>query len=887
MNALLVDGSGLAYRSYFAFVRNPLRSTRGEETSLSYGFLTAVLRWCERYAPEHVAIVFDPPGRTHRHALYAEYKAQRPARPEGLVAQQPRLREVLAALRVAVVEIPGWEADDVLATLARRFEAAGSNVWLATADKDLQQLVSPRVRLVRPAPMGNDAEMGPAELEERTGLRPEQIVDWLALAGDASDNIPGVAGVGDKTALELLREHGTLAGVYADLDRVTRPAVRRRLEAGRAAAELSRTLVELRSDAPVDATGLDWPGIDWAVLTPLLEHLEFFQILRQKPAVARSGGAPLGVATAIAADGPAWRAALEAASGAGAIAIAAAFDGVPRVAPVTAVAVAWGDRTAVAADVASVPPAPRPGELDLRLPAGRGVPEAALVAALQPLLADPARIKIGFDCKALAFTLARAGAPMPGPYFDTLLAAYVLDPGRRTGSIAALAQEHLGLALDVTASDAAAQGAAATALWALRDVLTRQLESDGLAALFRDVETPLVEVLLAMELEGVGIDRASLDALAADLEQRAAGLAESIYAACGRRFNLQSTQQLGQVLFNELALPHGRRTRTGWSTDVDVLERLAGSHAVAAQLLEHRQLMKLRSTYAEALPRLMDPATGRIHTRFNQTVASTGRLSSSDPNLQNIPIRTELGRRIRAAFVPRDRNGWMLAADYSQIELRLLAHLSQDPALVAAFQQGQDVHQQTAARVFGCDLAAVTPEQRAAAKTVNFGVIYGMGPRGLADRLGIPLAEAKRFIDEYFAGYPGVRAFTHELVERARANGFTTTLLGRRMRLPGIASSQPAERAGAERVAINAPIQGSAADLIKVAMLRVHRRLQAAGLRSRLVLQVHDELVFDVAAGEQDEVAAIAQSEMEGAVPLRVPVVVDVGCGATWAEAHR
>jgi DNA polymerase-1 len=884
VNVLLVDGSGMAYRSYYAFVRNPLRTSRGEETSVSYAFLTTLLRWLERYAPERAAVAFDPAGPTHRHALFAEYKANRPPRPPALSAQMPRLRELLAALRLAVVEIPGWEADDVLATLAVRFAAAGDDVWLASADKDFRQLLSPHIRLVRPSPTaGTDDEMGPAELERGMGIAPAQVADWLALAGDASDNIPGVRGVGDKTAAELLRAHGSLDAVYAHLDAVAKPNVRAALARDRDAALLSRRLVELRTDAPVEPSAeYERREPDWPALRALLTELEFVQLLRKLP-----GAAVAARRTPVTVDKLADAAAVEAFAAAvaarPAIAVATHGDG----GALEAVAWAWDDAHAATCTFAPAVPAPRPGELALDFAPARGASEGECARAAASLFASERVAKIGYDLKALAVALARFDVALAGPLFDLQIAAYVLDPSRRTPSLAALATEALGEDPDPDADRHAGLGQEAAWAWRLRDVLAARLAAADLGALFADVEMPLVRVLAAMEQAGVRVDTARLDALGQSLQTRIDALAEAVYAACGRRLNLNSPQQLGHVLFEELGLPHGRRTQSGYSTDVGVLEKLAAEHEVARLLLEHRTLVKLRSNYTDALPRLVDPTTGRIHTRFNQAVVATGRLSSSDPNLQNIPVRSDLGREIRAAFVSRHPGGAILSADYSQIELRLLAHLAEDAALIAAFAAAADVHTTTAARVFGCAADAVTPQQRAAAKMVNFGVVYGMGARGLADRLGLDRDEARRFIDEYFATYPQVRAYTQALVERARATGFATTILGRRIRVAEIASPQPALRAAAERVAINAPIQGSAADLVKVAMVRVHGQLAASGLRSELVLQVHDELVFDVAPGEAEEVAALARQAMETAIALRVPLVVDVGVGVSWSEAHR
>jgi DNA polymerase-1 len=900
MNVLLVDGTALAYRSYFAFVRNPLVSSRGEPTSLVFGFATTLLRWLRSQAPGRAAVVFDPPGPTQRHALYPAYKANRPPRPAELTAQWPRLLEMLAALRLPAPEIPGWEADDVLATLARHCEARGDLVYVASGDKDFRQLLSSRVKLLRPLPgLGADAEVGSEDLRREFGLDAAQIVDVMALAGDPVDNVPGVRGVGEKTAAALIRTHGSLDELLARVDAVPQPGLRAKLAAGAKQALLARELVRLRVDVPVDCDALvpPWPGPDWQVLQALLRELELFQVLRQLPAgtSGEPGWRGEAVRDATAADRLA-----RALSAAGRFSVHCEATAAPGAAEeLAALGFAWAGREARAVRVAVEPPPAPAGQLDLRPPPGPGVDVATLRRILGPVLADASLPKCGHDLKRVARLLERCGLSLAGSLRDTMLAAYVLNPERRRHDLEATTLEianarpgegELGLTTDAAGTEldrvefAAAAGAAAA--WQLDTLLQPRLAAEGLVRLYDEVEMPLLRVLHAMERAGVQIDSAALVALSRELLGRAEALADRIFALAGRRFNLQSTAQLGEMLFAELRLPHGRRTKSGWSTDADVLESLAAEHEIVRLLLEYRQVTKLRSTYAEALPRLVDPQSGRIHTSFQQAVATTGRLSSVEPNLQNIPARTELGRRIRAAFVPREPQGWLVSADYSQIELRIMAHLSEDPGLVAAFRSGVDVHRATAARIAGCDPAAVTPAQRAAAKTVNFGVLYGMGPRGLAARLGISGEDARRFIDEYFASYPGVRRCIDALVAQARATGSTTTLLGRKLRLSDIDSPHPARRAAAERLAVNAPIQGSAADLVKLAMVRVHDALAAADLRAQLVLQVHDELLFDVPAGEVAAVQELARREMESALDLRVPIVVDLGAGHDWAEAH-
>jgi len=892
MKVLLLDGTGLAYRSYYAFVRHPLRTSRGEETSLTFAFVNTLLKLLERKTPERACIVFDAPGPTFRHLLDTEYKAGRPAMPDSMRAQLPRLHEMLDAFRLPRLQIPGVEADDVLGTLARRFETQGAQVVLVTSDKDFQQLLSDSIHLLRwRRTPGDLEEFGPEELHAALGLQPEQVVDYLALCGDTVDNVPGVPGVGEKTARQLIAAHGSLDALYAHLEQVPSAALRRKLEAGRQSAVQSRELLRLVTDVPLelDPATLVWEEPDWPRLRALLRELEFFQLLRQLPAAPRGSTAP-----------PELHAVDDAA---GLAAMAQALAAAPSLALLPELEAGSGRLRALglapAPDTAFVLRlADSSGQLPL---GGLGLlpgPEAgwsweALRPVLGPVLARSDLCKVGHDLKSVAVQLEPAALALAPPWFDTMVAAYVLEPSRAAPALETLAAQHLDTHLESTAGSASARlellqrlGRRAVALRRLVEPLSERLTAEHLLPLFETVEMPLAAVLLDMERCGVKVDEKRLRELSRELEAKSEALAEAIYRAAGRRFNLHSPRQLGEVLFDDLKLPHGRRTRTGWSTDGDVLERLAEEHELPRQVLEFRQLTKLHSTYTEALPRLVHPRTGRIHTRFNQTVASTGRLSSSDPNLQNIPTRSEWGRRIRAAFVPEAPDGRLLSADYSQVELRIMAHLSQDRALLQAFRSGGDVHTLTAARIAGCAPEAVTPAQRAAAKTVNFGVLYGMGARGLSQQLGIEVEEARRFIDEYFASYPGVRAYTQEMVQRARAQGHVTTLLGRKLSLPDLQSAHPGQRAFAERVAVNAPIQGSAADLIKTAMVRVHRRLQAGGGRARMILQVHDELLFEVPEAEVESVAALARHEMEHALPLSVPLVVEIGSGRNWAEAH-
>ena len=905
MNALLLDGTQLAYRSYYAFVRNPLHNSSGEETSLTFAFVNTLLRLLQRYEPSHAAVVFDAPGKKFRHQMDEHYKEGRPPMPDGMAKQLPRLNETLDAFRLSILQIDGYEADDILGTLARRLEAANHDVFLVTSDKDFQQLLSQRVRMLRVKRTGGDIDpFGPEELRSELGITPAQVVDYMSLCGDSVDNIPGVPGIGAKTAGALILEHGSLDAVFENLERISSAALRRKLEAGRDSAMRSRELVRLVTDVPLDIEieALRRPQPDWKRLRALLRELEFFQLLRSLPAES----VPEHSATCEVIEDTEGLQALAAALRGRehfALHVETATDATGREQPY-AVAFAWDDAHAALLRLASPGPQLSLGDLGLETrPAGE-LPLADVRATLGEALSAAQACKIIHDVKQTASALSAAGLMLAPSWFDTMLASYVLNPSRRGHGLEILSGEFLDRGVGTrdalfesrdrtrdlrsvgSAVLARYMGDRVTTIWSLHARLRGALDAERVAAVYDDIELPLVAVLLDMERTGVRVDVEFLARLSSEFEARSDALAERIFELAGERFNIQSTRQLGEVLFERLGLAHGRRTKTGWSTDSDVLEKLSHEHELPRAVLEFRALTKLRSTYTEALPKLVRASSGRIHTSFNQAVASTGRLSSSDPNLQNIPTRTEVGRRIREAFVPADERARLLSADYSQIELRIMAHLSQDRALIRAFREGGDVHTLTAAHIAHCAPADVRAEQRAAAKTVNFGVIYGMGPRGLAQQLHITLDEARRFIQEYFASYPGVRQYTQEMVERARTQGFVTTLLGRRLMLPDLKSSHPAQRAAAERVAVNAPIQGSAADIIKSAMVRVHVRLAQQGLRARMILQVHDELVFDVPADEVDTLRELVREAMENALPLSVPVVVDVGVGRHWAEAH-
>ena len=881
----LIDGSSYIYRAYFA-IRH-LSNSKGFATNAVLGFINMLLKVVREHAPDHLAVVFDAKGPTFRKELYPEYKANRTAMPEDLVPQIPYIKEVVRAFNMPAIEKAGFEADDIIATLAKKFAAEGLEITVVTGDKDLMQIVSDRIRLLDTM---KDKVSGLEEVAERFGGTPDKVIEVQALAGDSSDNIPGVPGIGEKTAVKLIREFGTVENLLERSAEV-KGKMGEKLREFAEQARLSKQLVTLVDDLSLDldysSFALSEPNRE--ALTALFKELEFHKLIQEFSTESR-------------ADGAGYRGVLD----------AAGLDGLTaelRRAGRFAFDTETTSLDAVRADLVGLSFSIKEKEA-WYIPVGHrylGAPEQLdskqVLEALRPLLEDPQLFKIGQNLKYDLLVLRRAGIEVKGPFFDTMIASYLAQPAAKSHGMDALASDLLGHKT-VSYAEVAGSGkkqigfaevevekaihyAAEDADITLRlaAALEPKLEEMEQRQLFDEVEMPLVEVLTAMEWAGIRIDSDFLGALSKEMEGKLSALEREIHELARGPFNIASPKQLGEVLFERLGLPKGRKTKTGWSTDVEVLSALAEQHPVAARILEHRSLAKLKNTYCDALPKLVNPDTGRIHTSFNQAVTATGRLSSSEPNLQNIPIRTEEGGRIREAFIPAEGNV-LLAADYSQIELRILAHLADEAVLKESFAQGEDIHKRTASEVFGVFPEMVTSEMRRQAKTINFGVIYGMGAFSLGKDLGIPTREAQAFIDNYFARYPGIKTFMESKKEEARAKQYVTTLLGRRCAVPEIASSNGAIRSYAERNAINYPIQGSAADIVKVAMVRIHRRLTEEGLKTRMVLQVHDELVFDVPEVELERVRELVRSEMEGAVALSVPLLVDIGVGANWREAH-
>jgi DNA polymerase-1 len=861
----LIDASGYVYRAFHALPA--LSTSRGLPTNATLGFANMVAKLLRSEKPDYLAVVFDAPGETFRDAMYAEYKQHRPPMPDDLRPQLPYIRKLVAALRLPVIEEAGVEADDVIGTLATRAAAEGVETVIVTADKDMMQLVCAQTTLYDDM---RGRRVGVAEVRERFGVDPERVPDVLGLMGDSTDNIPGVTGVGQKTAMTLVHELGPVESILDRLDEVERTGLRgaKRIREALAAeadvARLSKDLATIRRNLPLELAWerFRWPGPDLPALRPLLMELEFLALLREL--------APTEPVVSVSIERREVRTATEVAGAiaplakAPAVSVYAVLDS-PRATSARLTALVLGG--AAGAPVVVVEPE---------------APET--LAALAPLLGDFAITKLGDDLKSVRVALARRRLALAGPAMDLGIASYCLNPSRPLHDTTTLAHELLGEPAAAGGDPVDAACRAARVAHALRPLVEERLARAEMQRLYRELEMPLAEVLAEMELAGIALDTPALGAMSEEFGRGLERVLHDIYALAGGEFNVGSPVQLREVLFERLKLSTKgvKKTKTGLSTDVDVLTKLAADHPLPAKILEYRQLSKLKSTYVDALPTLIDPATGRIHTSFNQTVAATGRLSSSDPNLQNIPIRTEEGRRIRAAFVagPGRR---LVSADYSQIELRVLAHLAHDPALIDAFTRGDDIHARTARDVFGTLAPA---DGRRLAKVINYGIVYGMGPARAARELGVSMREAETYIRDYFARYAGVRAYLDATVAEARERGYVTTVLGRRRYLPELGARDPGVRQFAERAATNTPIQGSAADLIKLAMLEVHRRLRAADSGAQMLLQVHDELVLEVPTAELDAVRQLVRDAMEGVWKLSVPLRVDVHDGADWAAAH-
>jgi DNA polymerase-1 len=872
----LIDGSAYIYRAFFALP--PLNNSKGLQTNAVYGFTTMLLKILRERQPDDVAVAFDEKGPTLRHEEFKEYKAQRPPMPDAMQAQIPYIHRVVEALAIPVLRQPGYEADDLIGTLARKAEQAGYDVVIVTGDKDMFQLLSPHVRIYDPV---KDKWFGEAECIERFGVEPARVVEIMGLMGDATDNIPGVKGIGEKTAMKLIAQFGTIDELLRRIDEVTPARTKTLLIEQAERARLSRSLATIKTDCPIDfdqaALRVKPPHMDR--LNELLRELEFTSLLKSVQTSDEPSGTKRTATRLIESERAAQAFAESLPVGAPLAVHCLLAGGSAWQADVQGIALSTGDHTAY------IP-------LDVH----------EYMRPITALLHEPTRTKATHDLKAALLAFHRIGITLAAPYFDTMVADYLLHPNRRDHQLDTLALELLNYRLSepekkqseptslfepaAGSSEQAAESASVIAK--ITPILLDRLKEQGSLTLFEDVEMPLVPVLVEIERNGFLVDVEALHALSKELERELDSMMHTIAGLAGGEFNINSPKQLAAVLFDKLGLKPIRKTKTGYSTDEDTLTQLATQHELPAQILNYRSLSKLKSTYVDALPELIHPETKRLHTSLNQTVAATGRLSSTDPNLQNIPVKGEYGLRIREAFIaPKGHH--LLCADYSQIEPRILAHLSQDPRLLAVFAKGEDIHMATAMEIFDRPAGQITREMRRAAKTVVFGIVYGISPFGLSQNIGVSQTEAKQYIDTFFEKFPAVRALMDRNIAEGREKGYTTTILGRRRPIPELQSNDPTQRGFGERMAVNSPIQGSAADLIKVAMINVHRALHRDLPHVKMILQVHDELIFEVPDHDLDEAKRLVKHEMEAVgqqLGLSVPLKVDLGVGKNWRAAH-
>jgi len=897
---LLFDGHALIHRAFHALPPLALTKT-GEPTGAVYGFASMLLKVVAELKPSHWAIAFDTSAPTFRHKQFEDYKAHRPPAPDELKRQFRRVRELVEAFNLPSFEVEGYEADDILGALCRQASDQGIDTIIVTGDTDTLQLVSPRVSVLTPRPgrtFSDTVVYDEAAVQQRYGLLPQQLIDLKGLKGDPSDNIPGVPGIGEKTATKLIQQFGSIEEIYHHIGEVVPERVQKLLKDGENEARQGKELATIVTDMPValNLTACRVSAYERDRVAELFRELEFSSLLPKLPeaAVEEQKSTPVEMQTSreaaeyqIVNTAESLEKVVNVLSRLGSFAIDTETTGTdPRQAALVGISLSAAPGKAWYLPV---------GHLT-----GDQLPLSHVVAALNPLLEDPKVVKIAHNGKYDMTVLLKYGVRVENLGFDTMIAAYLL--GEKALGLKPLAFSKLGIEMTPIGNLIGTGAKQISMAWVdiarvteyacadadianrLSKLLEAELRDQGLWELFTTVEMPLLPVLLRMETNGVALDTFRLRDMSWSMGEKAARLESEIYNCVGHRFNVNSTQQLGAVLYDELKLPRTKKTKSGYSTDASVLEGLKGAHPIIELLLEYRQLMKLKSTYIDALPALTDPDTGRVHTSFNQTGTTTGRLSSSDPNLQNIPVRTEEGRQVRRAFIAEKESSLLLAADYSQIDLRVLAHLSQDPRLLAAFAQDEDIHATTASQVFAVPLSAVTPDMRRLAKTVNFGVIYGMSEYGLEQATELSRQEAAQFIQAYFEKYSGVKDYLNSTKRDAAEKGYVQTLLGRRRYIPEINAANPQVRMAAERMAINMPVQGTSADIIKVAMIDLQREMDRKGLEAKMILQVHDELLFDLPQEEVEELRQLVLQIMPQALKLSVPVKVDVKTGRNWDE---
>ncbi len=899
----IIDGYGLIYRSYFAFINRPLRDMEGNNVSALFGFFNTLLMIIREYSPDYLVVAMDTAAPTFRHQLYEPYKANRDAAPEDLHAQVPRIVEILESANIPKIGIDGWEADDIIASLTACAATQNVQSIMVTGDKDLLQLVSPHVSALRPPKKGEKQYrlVGLEEVKQELGIRADQVVDYLALIGDSSDNVPGVAGIGPKGAVKLLQQYDNLDSVYAHIGELS-PAVAKKLTASKEMAYLSRTLVTLKHDIlsieSFDTDQYRMDSVDWSAAVPLFEQAQAKSLIAsvgaQRKATVKAQERT--ITPELARPGN--------------------YHAVTSLEELAKLLETMADSGIMAFDFETT-------DIDEMIaePVGFSFTNRAYEAWYVPLKADGVAVVpqekarellrtclverntkiVGQNLKYDYKVLVRWGIPYANLHFDTMIGAWVLDAASGIYNMDYLAERYLSGYKTIHYADIVGSGEQFSDLpidkalryaaedaditWRLYEVFSRELRERTLMTLFETLEMPLVRVLSEMELHGIRLDRRQLELLSEDVVQRLSEIERSIFEAVGHEFNINSTKQLQEVLFEERNLPKGKKNKTGYSTAIDTLERLAEIDIVPRLILQNRTLVKLKNTYIDTLPTMINPVTQRVHTSYTQTGTATGRLSSRNPNLQNIPIRNEDGRKIRNAFIPAEGH-MLLSADYAQIELVVLAHLADDPGLKEAFLHGEDIHTHTAALIFGVHPDLVMSDQRRIAKTINFGVMYGMSAFRLSNELQIPRRDAQSFIDDYFARFSGVRNFMQSIRDSAEKSGYVSTILGRERAVPEIASSNKMEKSGAERIVVNTVIQGSAADIMKLAMLRVVQAMQQEKLSSKLLLQVHDELIFEVPKSELTAMQLLVKREMESAYELTVPLRVSMEIGDSWGQMH-
>lgn len=916
---VIIDAMALAYKAYFAFISRPLSTKKGEPTSAVYGFMTQLLKVLEMHKPDYIAVAFDSKEKTFRHEKYEAYKSSREEMPEDMVPQLQRIKQIVEALKMPVYILPGYEADDIIGTAVKKAERLGLESLAITPDKDYFQLITDKVKIVRPGRSTDEVVIyDKKKVIDELGFEPKYMVDYLALIGDTSDDIPGVPGIGPKTAVPLIQKFGTIENIYKNLDKIEKESLRKKLLENRDKAFLSKELATIHTEVPLefnfDEAKFEKP--DFEKLREIFVELEFKSLysklleiygnsealktkIEEEKIVERSSFNNDEVNYKLINNTKDLENLLKLLKNSEEFVFDTETDGLkPYEIQVAGISFCTEPKKAF-----FIPLEPPENSGLFSNTAREAIPLNEFVKKFKSVFEDKSIKKICQNGKYDIAVLRHQNIFVKNFYFDTMLASYVLDPDQKH-NMDDLAQKYLNYKpiplsdlignkkdpskiFDVdllTLTNYSAEDADIT--FRLYKKLDEELKKEKLQQVAYDIEFPLVPVLEDMEYEGIKVDTEALRQMSKDLELLLDNYANQIYQLAGKEFNINSTKQLQEILFDKLKLSTGRKTKTGFSTDARSLESLRGEHEIIDVILNYRQVAKLKSTYTDALPNLINPKTGRVHTSFNQTGASTGRLSSNDPNLQNIPIRTDLGKEIRKAFVPRDKNYLILSADYSQIELRIMASICEDETLMKAFQKGEDIHRSTAALVFNVKPEDVTPDMRRKAKEVNFGILYGIGPFGLKTRLGISQTQAKEIIDNYFRTFKKVKDFMDNSILSAKEKGYAETLYGRRRYLKNINSNNRVVRQFEERVAINMPIQGTAADMIKLAMIKIHKELEKKKYKTKMVLQVHDELVFDAHKSEIDELKPIIKKLMEEAFPLKVPVVADIGVGDNWLDAH-